>query len=92
MTVYDEVYKDVHEQCMEVKWWQVMERSQEFMQEFSRTPQMKKILNVNQSNPYQKEGQETDKISEKNLLHMFPGVNTFFMGTALHVEDLDKKL
>ena len=53
---------------------------------------MKKILNVNQSNPYQKEGQEKDKISEKNLLHMFPGMNTFFMGIALHVEDLDRKL
>ena len=69
-----------------------MKRIQEVVHKFSRTPQMKNIMNVNHSNPYQKEGQETDKISEKNLFHIFPGVNTFFMGTVLHAEDLDKKL
>ena len=43
-------------------------------------------------NPYQKKGQQKDEISEKHLLHMFQGMDTSFMGIALHVEDLDTKL
>ena len=53
---------------------------------------MKKRLNVNHNNPYQKKDQLKDQISEKHLLHMFLGMDTSFMGIALHVEDLDTKL
>ena len=53
---------------------------------------MKKRSNVNQNNPYQKEGQQKDKISEGQLLHLFPGMDIYFMGIALHVENLDTKL
>ena len=53
---------------------------------------MKKRSNTNQNNPYQKEGKQKDQISEEHLLHLFPGMDISFMGIALHVEDLDKKL
>ena len=69
-----------------------MKRSQEVMQKLSRTPQMKKRSNFNHNNPYQKEGQQKYQISEENLLHMFPGMDTYFMGIYLHVEDLDTEL
>ena len=69
-----------------------MKRSQEAMQKLSRTPQMKNRSNVNQNNPYQKEIQQKYQILEKHLFHIFPGMDTYFMGIALHVEDLDTKL
>ena len=68
------------------------ERSQEGMQKLLRTTRMKKRSNVSQNNLYQKKGQQRDQISEKHLLHIFPGMDTSFMGIALHVEDLDTKL
>ena len=67
-------------------------RSQEGMQKLSRTTKMKKRSNVSQNNPYQKKGHQKDQILENHLLHMFPGMDTSFMGIALHVEDLDTKL
>ena len=53
---------------------------------------MKKRSNANQNNPYQKEGQQKDKISEEHLLHLFPGIDISFMDIFIHVEDLDTKL
>ena len=62
------------------------------MQKLSRTTKMKKRSNANENNPYQKKGQYEDKISEEQLLHLFPGMDICFMGIYLHVEDLDTKL
>ena len=53
---------------------------------------MNKNLNFNQNNPYQKEGQLKDQISEENLLHMFQDMDIYFMVIDLHVEYLYTKL
>ena len=53
---------------------------------------MKERSNANQNNTYQKKGQQKDKISEEQLLHLFPGMDISFMGIDLHVENLDTKL
>ena len=71
---------------------QVMKKIQEAMHKLSSTPVMKKRSNGNQNNPYQKEVQHKDKISEGKLLHLFPGMDISFMGIALHVENLDTRL
>ena len=62
------------------------------MNNFSRTPPVKKRLNANQKTPYQKEVQQKDKILEEQLLQLFLGMDIYFKGMYLLVEDLDTRM
>ena len=67
------------------------EKTRSYAEVFKESTNEKRS-NSNQNNPYQKEGQQKDKISEEQLLHLLPCMDISFMGIALLVEYLDTRL